>query len=168
MAAQIPRRPEVPGAPGVALPKPHLIGIREEMSWRPRDDDEPTNPYPRDPRKSGTLIATDIPLGDAPASARVPSNGPPSGPISTASGPTSASPASSRSGSAAAAPASSRSGPPSSGRGPDSSSSLTVPNLTRVDAAQLAGIIAAWESADEADRVLLAEFAKRLGRTLQK
>jgi hypothetical protein len=63
VAAQIPRRPEVPGAPGVALPRPHLVGgapesirdsvrdsVREEMSWAPRDDEEPTNPYPRDPR----------------------------------------------------------------------------------------------------------------------
>jgi len=135
----------VPGAPGVALPQPHLVGIREEMNWRPRDDDEPTNPYPRDPRKSG-LIATDLPLGNGPVSTRTsPSAPPPSGPAPIG--------------------AVLRNGPPSSGRGPDSSSSLTVPNLTRVDAAQLAGIIAAWESADEGGRVLLAEFAKRLGRT---
>ena len=157
MAAEIPRRPEVPGAPGVALPKPHLVGIREEMNWRPRDDDEPTNPYPRDPRQSG-LIATDLPLANGPASSSAPASRrsdrpPPSLP-------------------AASKPASSRAvvhnGPPSSGRAPDSSSSLTVPNLTRVDAAQLAGIIAAWESADEGGRTLLAEFAKRLGRTPQK
>jgi hypothetical protein len=156
VAAEIPRRPEVPGAPGVALPKPHLVGIREEMSWRPRDDDEPTNPYPRDPRRSG-LIATELPLTNGPASSRhsnrVSDRPPPSLP-------------------AASGPVSSRAvvhnGPPSSGRGPDSSSSLTVPNLTRVDAAQLAGIIAAWETADEGGRTLLAEFAKRLGRTPQK
>jgi hypothetical protein len=155
----------VPGAPGVALPKPHLVGIREEMNWRPRDDDEPTNPYPRDPRQSG-LIATDLPLTNVPASSRhtnrlsdrpppsLPSDRPPP------SLPASSGPASSR--------AVVHNGPPSSGRGPDSSSSLTVPNLTRVDAAQLAGIIAAWESADDGGRTLLAEFAKRLGRTPQK
>lgn len=140
----------------MALPKPHLVGIREEMNWRPRDDEEPTNPYPRDPRQSG-LIATDLPLTNGPVSTRHvnrPSDRPPpSLPV-------------------ASAPASSKSvadnGPPSSGRGPESRSSLTVPNLTRVDAAQLAGIIAAWETADEGGRTLLAEFAKRLGRTPQK
>jgi len=116
VAAHIPRRPEVPGAPGVALPRPHLVGgvpdsiresvresVREEMSWAPRDDEEPTNPYPRDPR-----------------------NGAPSG------------------------------------RFP--SKTLSVPNLEPTDAAQLAGIIAAWENADAGARVLMAEFAKRLGR----
>jgi len=155
----------VPGAPGVALPKPHLVGIREEMNWRPRDEDEPTNPYPRDPRKSG-LIATDLPLSNGPLSNGPLSTRPPpslpatNGPASNAPTLSSAPPAS--------GPVSSRNGPPSSGRGPDSSSSLTVPNLTRVDAAQLAGIIAAWESADEGDRVLLAEFAKRIGRNPKK
>jgi hypothetical protein len=138
----------VPGAPGVALPKPHLVGIREEMNWRPRDDDEPTNPYPRDPRQSG-LLATDLPLSSGPASTR------PSVSVPAPSGPASDAPAS-------------LSGPPSSRRSPDSSSSLTVPNLTRVDAAQLAGIIAAWETADERDRVLMAEFAKSIGRNGQK
>jgi hypothetical protein len=141
----------VPGAPGVALPRPHLVGIREEMNWRPRDDDEPTNPYPRDPRKSGTLVTADLPLSNGPASSGARGSRPPP------SLPAPSAPVSTR--------AVVRDGPPSSGRGPDSSSSLTVPNLTRVDAAQLAGIIAAWESADEGDRLLLAEFAKRLGRS---
>jgi len=40
--------------------------------------------------------------------------------------------------------------------------SLTVSDLTRVEAGQLAGIIAAWESSDHGDRQLLAEFAARL------
>jgi len=77
--------------------------IREERSWAPRDDEEPTNPYARDPRRTA-------PSGSFP------------------------------------------------------SKTLSVPNLNPTDAAQLAGIIAAWESADPGARVLMAEFAKRLGR----
>jgi hypothetical protein len=41
-------------------------------------------------------------------------------------------------------------------------SSLTVPSLTKGEAGQLAGIIAAWENASPSDRLLLAEFAKLL------
>ena len=104
----------------MALPRPHIVGgsvesvrdsvrdsareIREERSWAPRDDDEPTNPYPRDPRRNTS------PSGSFPAK------------------------------------------------------TLSVPNLNPPDAAQLAGIIAAWESADPGTRTLMAEFAKRLGR----
>jgi hypothetical protein len=87
------------------------------MSWAPRDDEEPTNPYPRDPRRNG--------------------------PTSERNGPTSE-----------------RNGPPS-GRFP--SKTLSVPNLNPAEAAQLAGIIAAWENADLGARALMAEFAKRLG-----
>jgi hypothetical protein len=78
--------------------------VREEMTWAPRDDEEPTNPYARDPRRSTT-----------------PSGSP--------------------------------------------SKTLSVPNLHPTDAAQLAGIIAAWENADPGGRTLMAEFAKRLGRS---
>ena len=78
--------------------------VREEKTWAPRDDEEPTNPYARDPRRSTT------PSGSFP------------------------------------------------------SKTLSVPNLNATDAAQLAGIIAAWENADPGGRVLMAEFAKRLGR----
>ena len=78
--------------------------VREEMSWAPRDDEEPTNPYPRDPRRSNA------PGGSFPGK------------------------------------------------------TLSVPNLNPTDAAQLAGIIAAWENADPVARDLMAEFAKRLGR----
>jgi len=114
VASHIPRRPEVPGAPGVPLPEPHIVGgvvesvraaAREEMSWAPRDDEEPTNPYARDPRRNTA------PSGSFP------------------------------------------------------SKTLSVPNLTPTDAAQLAGIIAAWENADPGARTLMAEFAKRLGRS---
>ncbi len=42
--------------------------------------------------------------------------------------------------------------------------SLTVGGLAPDEAGQLAGIIAAWEGADATGRLLLAEFAKRLGR----
>jgi len=42
--------------------------------------------------------------------------------------------------------------------------SLTVQGLGPAEAGQLAGIIAAWENADDTGRVLLAEFAKRVGR----
>jgi hypothetical protein len=41
--------------------------------------------------------------------------------------------------------------------------SLSVGGLSQGEAAQLAGIIAAWEGADDTGRHLLAEFAKRLG-----
>lgn len=87
---------------------PSVRSVREEMSWAPRDDEEPTNPYARDPRRNTTTSA------------------PPSGSFP--------------------------------------SKTLSVPNLNPTDAAQLAGIIAAWENADPGARVLMAEFAKRLGR----
>jgi hypothetical protein len=45
---------------------------------------------------------------------------------------------------------------------------LSVPNLTKDDAVELQGIIAAWESSDPGGRTLLAEFAKRLARTREK
>jgi len=100
---------------GVVAPQ-SVRSVREEMTWAPRDDEEPTNPYARDPRRLNT------------------SNGPSSGP------------------------------PSSSPSGSFPSKTLSVPNLNATDAAQLAGIIAAWESADPGGRTLMAEFAKRLGR----
>jgi hypothetical protein len=109
VAVRIPRRPEVPGAPGMLLPMSRLIGsIYEELpvlpSWEDGEE-APTNPYPSEPPQSGTV----------------------------------------------------RQG-----------KTLSVPNLTNADAAQLAGIIAAWESSEPADRTLLAEFAKRLRRSREK
>ena len=107
MAVRIPRRPEVPGAPGLPLPRPRLLGnVYEELPLLPSWDEEeaPTNPYPSEPPESGPVL-----------------------------------------------------------RG----KTLSVPNLSRDDAAQLAGIIAAWESSEPGDRTLLAEFAKRLGRSRQ-
>ncbi|HVZ31174.1 MAG TPA: hypothetical protein VG963_02035 [Polyangiaceae bacterium] len=46
--------------------------------------------------------------------------------------------------------------------------SLRVPGLEKSEAGQLAGIIAAWEGADQTGRLLLAEFAKRLGGSRSK
>ena len=46
--------------------------------------------------------------------------------------------------------------------------SLSVGGLTKPEAGQLAGIIAAWESADEDGRKLLADLAQRLAKTRQK
>jgi hypothetical protein len=55
--------------------------------------------------------------------------------------------------------------PPS---GPIGLESMTVPSLVRSDATQLAEIITAWENADDQERVLLTEFAKRLTRPPSK
>jgi hypothetical protein len=53
--------------------------------------------------------------------------------------------------------------PPQSGTIPRAKS-LTVNGLTKDEAGQLAGIIAAWETMDPTGRLLLAEFARRLAR----
>lgn len=120
MAARIPRRPEVPGAPGLKLPKrQQSLGIgrlSEELLPPIWEEDEPTNPFPTRPPASGT------------------------------------------------APTGTRSGSATTGQ----HQVLSVPNLTKDDAVELQGIIAAWESSDPGGRTLLAEFAKRLARTREK
>ena len=112
MAVRIPRKSEVPGAPGISRPVPRSVGredrsIYEVLPVLPAWDDEeaPTNLYRSEPPESGTVF-----------------------------------------------------------RG----KTLSVPNLTHRDAAQLAGIIAAWECSEPDDRALLAEFAKRLRRNPRK
>jgi len=108
VAAPIPRRPEVPGLPGVRLPRTGspsgAHGAREVRTLLAPDDDETT-----------------LPNGGAPESGVV-----------------------------------------------RQKKSLSVPGLGQAEAAQLAGIIAAWEGADETGRLLLAEFAKRLGHPREK
>src|SRR5262249_5323350 len=56
--------------------------------------------------------------------------------------------------------------PPESGTVPVKS--LSVGGLTKREAAQLAGIIAAWETADVDGRKLLADLAQRLAKTREK
>jgi hypothetical protein len=46
--------------------------------------------------------------------------------------------------------------------------SLSVNGLSKPEAGQLAGIIAAWEGADDTGRLLLAEFARRVAGSRTK
>lgn len=98
----IPRRPEVPGAPGVMLPDSERRprAAEEVPLVIPAEDEEPTKPHSI--AKAMAALSRE--------------------------------------------------------------SSLTVRNLTKAEAAQLAAIVAGWEAASHAGRSQLEELAKVAGR----